>query len=179
MPDSPRPTIAVRDATFPEDREAVERLWLDYLTWGNDEMQARHGVHPHSPREAVAQDLASLAKFQPPEGRLLLAFHEGRVCGIGCLRRIGSEIAEIKRMYVDPSFRRIGAGRALLESLLTAAGDAGYTKVRLDSPDFMTAAHALYRSCGFQDIEAYPESEIPDTFKAYLLFMERDLVSRG
>ena len=93
--------------------------------------------------------------------------------GIGCLRRIGPQTAEIKRMYVEPAMRGIGAGRAILKNLLKAAAADGYTGVRLDSPDFMAAAHALYRSCGFVDIPPYPESEIPDEFKRYLVFMER------
>ena len=169
------PTIHVRDAVLPEDLAAIDRLWFEYLTWGNEEMQARHGVHPHSPRETVAQDIASIAKFQPPHGRLVLAFSEGRACGIGCLRRIGVDTAEIKRMYVDPAIRRAGAGRAILDYLLAAATSAGYPRVRLDSPRFMTAAHALYRGAGFVDIEPYAESEIPDMYKPYLIFMERDL----
>jgi GNAT superfamily N-acetyltransferase len=168
--------ITVRDAELPRDSEAVRRLWLEYLIWGNDEMQARHGVHPHSPHEAVEADMASIAKFQPPYGRLVLAFRGEQACGVGCLRGIGSHTAEIKRMYVDPILRRAGAGRAILGYLLTAAGEAGYTTVRLDSPTFMTAAHALYRSHGFVDIEPYPESEIPEEFRPYLLFMERSVV---
>jgi len=99
------------------------------------------------------------------------------VCGLGSLKSITSEIGEIKRMFVDPSFRRVGAGRALLEGLLAEARKAGYKKVRLDSPKFMEAAHALYRSVGFRDIAAYPEMEIPAEFKDYLLFMELDLLA--
>jgi ribosomal protein S18 acetylase RimI-like enzyme len=78
-------------------------------------------------------------------------------------------------MYVDPSFRRIGAGRAILESLILEAKKAGYKNIRLDSPKFMEAAHALYRSFGFMDIPVYPEVEIPEEFRQYLLFMELDL----
>jgi len=78
-------------------------------------------------------------------------------------------------MFVDPAVRRAGAGRAILEYLLAAAAGAGYVRVRLDSPRFMTAAHALYRSAGFVDIGPYAESEIPDAYKPYLIFMERDL----
>lgn len=167
--------LEIRDAVLPADRAAIERLWLEYLTWGNAEMQARHGVHPHSPRETVAQDLAAIAKFLPPHGRLLLAAVGGRVCGIGCLRQIGPNIGEIKRMYVEPATRGLGAGRAILQSLVQAAEEAGYTQVRLDSPDFMTAAHALYRSCGFVDIAPYAESEIPGKFRPLLRFMERSL----
>lgn len=171
----PIPALEIRDAVIPQDLPDIGRLWLDYLTWGNAEMQARHGVHPHAPREAVAQDLAAIGKFLPPDGRLFLAWLEGRPCGIGCLRRIGPGLGEIKRMYVDPACRRVGAGRALLTRLIRAAEEAGHTRVRLDSPDFMTAAHALYRSCGFTDIPPYAESEIPDEFKPLLVFMEKTL----
>ena len=49
----------------------------------------------------------------------------------------------------------------------------GYRRIRLDSPDLMTAAHALYRSAGFSDIEPYPESEIPGAYKSRWVFLER------
>lgn len=39
----------------------------------------------------------------------------------------------------------------------------------------MEAAHSLYRKFGFRDIKPYPEMEIPEEFKDYLLFMELDL----
>lgn len=78
--------IEIRNAVFAADIEAVKRLWFDYLTWGNDEMRSRDGVHPHSPPEAVDHDVASLAKYQPPDGRLVLAICGGVPCGIGCLR---------------------------------------------------------------------------------------------
>ena len=108
---------------------------------------------------------------------MLLVVCEGNVCGLGSLKSISSDIGEIKRMFVDPNFRRVGAGRGLLEGLLAEARKAGYKKVRLDSPKFMEAAHALYRSVGFRDIAAYPEMEIPAKFKDYLLFMELDLLA--
>ena len=172
---SSTPVLEVREARLPADTEIIRRLWVDYLTWGNDQMQACYGVHAHSPREAVEQDIAAIGKFQAPHGRLVLAFRDGAPCGIGGLRRLNDEIAEIKRMYVDPTFRRAGAGRAIVEYLLAAARGAGYKTVRLDSLKLMTAAHELYRRCGFRDIECYPESEISEQFKAYLVFMECSL----
>lgn len=164
----------IREADLPHDLQAIRGLWLEYLTWGNDELEARHGfrlpVH-----EAVERDLADIAKFQPPGGRILLAFVENVAVGIACLQRIGPATAEVKRMYVRPSSRRAGLGRAMLERLIEAAKQAGYGSIRLDSPDFMTAAHALYRSSGFVDISPYPESEIPDEYKGFWVFMERKL----
>jgi GNAT superfamily N-acetyltransferase len=167
--------VEIRDAQLPKDLDAIRKLWIAYLTWGNDKMQMLYGVHPHNPTEAVQQDIENIDKFLPPDGRLMLAFIDGKACGIGCLKSINDEIGEIKRMYVDPSFRNIGAGRAILQSLLRAAKETGYTKVRLDSPKFMEAAHSLYRSFGFKDIPVYDEVEIPEEFRQYLLFMEIDL----
>jgi GNAT superfamily N-acetyltransferase len=63
----------------------------------------------------------------------------------------------------------------LLDELIAAARTAGYGRVRLDSPDFMRAAHGLYRSEGFVEIEPYPESEIPDEYKPRWVFMDRTL----
>ncbi len=172
---NPNSNIEIRDAQLPNDIGFVRQLWTDYLTWGNDKMQLLYGVHPHNPEEAVEQDIKMIAKFLPPNGRLILAFIDNNACGIGCLKSINDEIGEIKRMYVDPSFQQIGAGRAILQSLLNAAKETGYTKVRLDSPKFMEAAHSLYRSFGFKNIPAYDEVEIPKAFRQYLLFMEIDL----
>jgi GNAT superfamily N-acetyltransferase len=162
----------IRQADLSRDLLAVRSLWLDYLTWGNDEMEARHGfrlpVH-----EAVERDVADIAKFQPPDGRLLLAFQDGDAVGVACMQRIGPGTAEIKRMYVRPSHRRAGLGRTMLNELIEAARGAGYLSLRLDSPDFMTDAHRLYRSAGFEEIPPYPESEIPDEYKPHWIFMER------
>ena len=167
--------VEIRDAQLPTDIDSIRQLWTAYLTWGNDKMQMHYGTHPHNPKETVQQDIEMIDKFLPPNGRLMLAFIDGNACGIGCLKSINEEIGEIKRMYVDPSFRNIGAGRAILQSLLSAAKETGYKKVRLDSPKFMEAAHSLYRSFGFTAIPVYDEVEIPEEFRQYLLFMEIDL----
>ena len=169
-------TIEIRDAILPNDLDAIKQLWTDYLTWGNDRMQLLYGVHPHNPTKAVEQDIKMITKFLPPNGRLILAFMDENACGIGCLKSITEEIGEIKRMYVDPSFRQVRAGRAILQSLLNAAKKLGYKKVRLDSPKFMEAAHSLYRSVGFKEIPVYDEVEIPEAFRQYLLFMEIDVL---
>jgi GNAT superfamily N-acetyltransferase len=164
----------VRDALLPHDLDAVRSLWLDYLTWGNDELEARHGFRLPV-QEAVEHDIATIGKFQPPDGRLLLGYDDNVAVGTACMRRIALDTCEIKRMWVDPSSRRGGLGRAMLDRLLATARAAGYQRVLLDSPDFMTAAHGLYRSSGFTDVAAYPESEIPDEYKTHWVFMEKSL----
>jgi GNAT superfamily N-acetyltransferase len=106
---------------------------------------------------------------------VLLAWQGDHAFGIGCLRGIGPDTGEIKRMYVEPSYRGTGAGSALLDGLIAAAREAGYARLRLDSPDFLTDAHRLYRRRGFEPIEPYPESEIPVDLRVWWVFMERHL----
>lgn len=65
----------VRDADLPPDLETVRALWLEYLTWGKDELEAMHGFRLPV-QETVENDVATIAKFQPPDGRLLLAFED-------------------------------------------------------------------------------------------------------
>jgi len=47
--------------------------------------------------------------------------------------------------------------------------------LRLDSTKFMQAAHKLYKSFGFIEIEPYKESEIPGEYHQYWVFMELSL----
>jgi GNAT superfamily N-acetyltransferase len=78
-------------------------------------------------------------------------------------------------MYVRPEARQRGLGRALLNRLVEEAGQIGYERLRLDSARFMKAAHQLYGTIGFREIEAYPGSEIPQEFQTHWIFMEMEL----
>jgi GNAT superfamily N-acetyltransferase len=164
----------VREADLARDLNAIRDLWLEYLSWGNDELETRHGFRLPI-EEAVEHDLVDIAKFQPPGGCILLGITDEVAVGVACMQRIGHTTAEVKRMYVRPGNRRKGLGRALLDRLIETARADHYDAIRLDSPDFMTAAHALYRSSGFVDIEPYAESEIPDQYKEHWVFMEKSL----
>jgi hypothetical protein len=90
--------VDIRDAELPDDVRSVRRLWLDYLTWGNDEMEARHGFRLPV-EEAVEHDIATIDKFEPPRGRLLLAFVDDTVFGTAAMRRVRNGTAEVKRMW--------------------------------------------------------------------------------
>ncbi|MCC5645997.1 GNAT family N-acetyltransferase [Nostoc sp. CHAB 5824] len=119
------------------------------------------------------QYMTQLHEFIPPSGRLLLGQYEAKIAGCACLRKIGEDVGEIKRMYVRPEFRRKGIGRSLLEAIINEAAYINYSRIRLDSAPFAKEAQALYRVFGFQDIEAYLEkTEIPLEYRANWVFME-------
>ena len=81
--------------------------------------------------EQVEQDSKMISKFLPPNGRLILAFIDEKPCGIGCLQSINNEIGEIKRMYVDPSFRKIGAGKTIVQSIIKCCKRCGVQKSKI------------------------------------------------
>jgi GNAT superfamily N-acetyltransferase len=158
-----------------EDRALVRELFWEYLEWANKRLNEEYGIN-FDIASMVEKDMAKLDIFLPPHGRLLLAVKENHGAGLACMKRIRDDMGEIKRMYVRPEFRGKGIGRALLEALIAEAKEIGYPRLRLDSTRFMKAAHALYRSVGFYEIEPYPESEIPPEFQANWIFMEKQLL---
>lgn len=93
--------------------------------------------------------------YAPPRGCILLA----DVCGIriGCVavRPFSDGVCEMKRLYVRPSSRGRGVGRALVEAGIEAACAAGFGQMRLDTLSSMAAANALYGALGFREIDAY------------------------
>ncbi len=108
--------------------------------------------------------------YGPPRGALLLARLQKDFVGCVGLRDLGNDIAEMKRMYVLPSFQGRGIGKALTTRFIETATDLGYMAIRLDTIPSLEKAVVLYRSVGFREIEAYRYNPDPTA-----LFMEKRL----
>ena len=79
-------------------------------------------------------------------------------------------------MYVRPSSRGLGVGRAILQRLIDDARALGYRTIRLDSARFMHEAHALYRRFGFVPGSPYEwEFESVPALLEITVFMRLDL----
>ena len=152
----------------------IRELFWEYLQWANARVNEEFKVG-FDIATLLEDDLLDLDKFMPPKGRLLLGYIGEALAGIACLKALAPSIAEVKRMYVRPGYRKAGLGRALLNRLLQEAQHSGYQLVRLDSAGFMKEAHQLYRSIGFKEIAAYEGSEIPKDFQEHWVFMEMNL----
>jgi GNAT superfamily N-acetyltransferase len=126
-------------------------------------------------REYVENTLEEYASYNPPNGIFYLLRINKEIVGMGALRKLRKEIGEIKRMYIQPKHRGIGYGKEMLELLLNKAKEFGFSVIYLDSGSFMKTAHHLYRSMGFYDREAYPESELPPQVHHFWVFMEKQI----
>ncbi len=117
-------------------------------------------------------ELAGLpGDYAPPDGRLLLATLENQLAGCVALHKLGSQICEMKRLYLRPPFRGKGLGRALADRIIAEARQIGYQQIRLDTVEpVMKDAVAMYRRIGFREIEPYRANPI-----AGALYMELQL----
>lgn len=92
--------------------------------------------------------------YAEPRGGLWLADVGGEDVGCVALRPLvgDGDAAELKRLYVRPTFRRTGVGRILVGKAIEFARAAGYRRIQLDTLDTMQAARRLYTALGFQSI---------------------------
>ena len=64
------------------------------------------------------------------------------------------EVCELRKLFLLPDSRGLGAGRALAERCLAFAKSAGYRRCYLDTLATMTSAISLYESLGFVHLDA-------------------------
>jgi ribosomal protein S18 acetylase RimI-like enzyme len=147
----------IREATFPNDLKLVRRLFREYVTELGVDLDF----------QGFEAELAGLpGRYAPPSGALLL-WDQGACVA---LRDLGDGVCEMKRLYVQPSIRRDGAGRALTAAIVSRGRSLGYSSMVLDTLEHMTPAQNLYASLGFERCEAYYDNPLSDVVYMRLAF---------
>ena len=119
MSTSAEQAVALRDGTtasmrpLPYDHPVahylVERVQQEYVQ--------RYGGRD----EAVVEP----GEFLPPRGIFLVAEIDGVPAGCGAWRALSPDVAEIKRVYVEPAFRRRGLAQVIVAASRTARRGPG------------------------------------------------------
>jgi GNAT superfamily N-acetyltransferase len=99
--------------------------------------------------------LVEPADFQPPRGTFLVAEVDGVPAACGAWREHGDGVVEIKRVYVEPAFRRRGLAQLIMGALEESAARAGHRTVRLNTGLRQPEALALYAQLGYRDVPGY------------------------
>lgn len=153
--------FVIINATTASDIAAAQNLFKEY---GEDVSRAYC-------LKGFDQEVSALpGDYAPPEGCLLLMRGEESVVGMVAIRRHAEGVAEMKRLYVRPSYIGKGLGRQLAQAAVTRARQVGYRRLRLDTLEHMKAAQALYKRIGFVAIPAYHQDIAPG-----MVFMELTL----
>ncbi|GEM84168.1 GNAT family N-acetyltransferase [Meiothermus hypogaeus] len=131
-------------------------------------------IQPEQPDSAVARELiaeldATLNPHYPPESRhgysvekliergvaFFVAYLDEQAVGCGGVQIVGSEYAELKRMYVRPGFRGRGVGKQLLAHLEAYAAGQGIRVLRLETGVHQKEAISLYQGFGFRRVPPF------------------------
>jgi DNA-binding MarR family transcriptional regulator/ribosomal protein S18 acetylase RimI-like enzyme len=99
-----------------------------------------------------------LRPLTPPTGAFVVARDDDRSIACGGVQTLADGVGEIKRMWVDPSWRGLGLGRRMLHRLEDVARGLGHTHVRLDTNSALTEAIAMYERAGYTAIDRYNDN---------------------
>jgi putative acetyltransferase len=140
------------EATSAEDLRAARDLFQEYAAATGLDLAF----------QKFPEELNSLpGAYAPPRGTLLLARDEGTIAGCLGLRPFSETVGELKRLYVRPAHRGRGLAQLLVSRAIAVAERIGYRELVLDTLATMTPAIALYRSFGFEPIDAYYANPLP------------------
>jgi GNAT superfamily N-acetyltransferase len=93
--------------------------------------------------------------FSPPGGAFLVLYVGDRAVACGGAKRIAPGVGEIKRIFVEETFRRKGHGRRLLAELERTTRALGLSILRLETGILQQESVALYESAGYSSIPPF------------------------
>jgi GNAT superfamily N-acetyltransferase len=149
MSTSAERTVRLRDGTtarlrpLPYDHPVAQHLV--------EQVQQEY-VQRYGGRDAA---VVEPGEFVPPRGAFLVAEVDGVPAGCGAWRVLSPGVAEIKRVYVEPGFRRRGLARFVVAALEDGAARAGHRSVVLNTGQEQPEALALYAQLGYEPVTGY------------------------
>ena len=150
---------AIRRASA-EDAEAVARLLHDFQIEFDEPTPGVKALAERYQRQLRAGEVTVLFAGAGPDGFAQLRFRPW-VYSDGLH-------SYLEELYVVPSLRGKGLGRALLEAAIETARDTGADQMELGTSEEDLAARALYERAGFTNREGGPDGPA-------MLFYEREL----
>jgi GNAT superfamily N-acetyltransferase len=135
----PAPATPLIRPLRPEDQADWHRLWTAYLAFYKTSV----------PEEVYATTFARLLGDDPQDFSALVAEVDGQLLGLThyLFHRHAWKVERVcylQDLYVDPSARGTGLGRALIEAVYARADAAGSPAVYWLTQDFNTTARQLY-----------------------------------
>jgi GNAT superfamily N-acetyltransferase len=112
--------------------------------------------HPYPPQSRHAYSVDKLLR----EGvNFFIASYNDQLAGCGGIK-LYDGYGEVKRMYVRPSHRGLGLGKAILNRLAEFARERGVNMLRLETGIYQTEAIGLYDAYGFERRAPFGEYKV-------------------
>jgi putative acetyltransferase len=101
-------------------------------------------------RRSLTEEIDRIvAYYGERNGGFWVGLRDKLVVGMFGLERIAPDTMELRRMYVDPSVRRSGIARQMLQYAETECRSRGAARLELSTSELQDAALALYRGAGY------------------------------
>ncbi len=102
---------------------------------------------------SLDKELADLEGFYKG-GALLLGYEGDEPVATIAIKKIDTDSAEAKRLYIKPGKRGNGYARLMLNAMLDKSRELNYKEVRFTTkPEVMSIGYALYQKMGFEELE--------------------------
>jgi GNAT superfamily N-acetyltransferase len=99
---------------------------------------------------SLAEEIDRIAAYYSArDGGFWVALSGDRIIGTFGLERATGEAMELRRMYVDPSARRVGVARQMLQFAEDECRRRNVPRLELSTSELQHAALALYRRAGY------------------------------
>ncbi|KAJ2994478.1 hypothetical protein HDV02_001538 [Globomyces sp. JEL0801] len=85
----------------------------------------------------------------------VICYSDNKPIGIGGFKLYDTGVAELKRMFVDPAFRRKQVAVHILTELEIWGKELGFNTFVLETSVDLTAAMKFYQNAGYTAIERY------------------------
>lgn len=162
-------SASVREAGE-QDEAILCELLEAYHDWNSARIHRTFG-ETYESQAFLAADIETLVEGDG--GHVwFLAEKETNPAGCLLLSRAGDTVSELKRVYVQPSYRGEGIGRTLVETAIETAKEHDDTSIRLSTGPHSKEAHSLYETLGFVAVPPYAGVEVPERFHEQWNFLE-------
>jgi len=144
---------------------------IERVDWENEELQRLVEAQQKELRDRYGEwDIDDEVSTRPLEAAVLVRV-DGEAVACGALRdpvaAFGEGVGELKRMYLDPRFRRKGLSRVVLRELEKIAVERGLRRLVLETGVLQPEAIGLYVTEGYLLIDNYPPYEDEDSSRCF------------
>lgn len=128
------------------DSDVVQALIRDL----NEELSAVY------PEEGATHFRLDADEVAPGRGAFVVGYRDdGTPVACGAVRRLDTDRAELKRMYVIPAERGRGFGNQVLAALEQTAARLGIRRIVLETGVRQREAIAMYERAGYEHVPAF------------------------